>query len=194
MYRFISLLLTGIFVITGCENNSISMVSGEKEELEAQLESEQSPNPQETEIIEEPQTPVKLFELSGAEELAYSNFQKDFDLSYLKGLEPLSIAKLYVQAGIDEKYDLQYALYTDREELISWSKEEDEAIPKADRGTKEQQLKTFNNIDNGNFIQTSEYEGYVEYNPDPKEGNGKSGFQLVMNEDGIWQVSFMAIQ
>ena len=62
-------------------------------------------------------------------------------MSHLKGLEPITIAKLYVQAGIDKKYDVKYALYTDREELVLWTKEEDEEIPDNHRTTNEQILK-----------------------------------------------------
>ncbi|MEI4771917.1 RNA polymerase subunit sigma [Psychrobacillus sp. FJAT-51614] len=135
-------------------------------------------------------TELNQFELSAKEEEVYRNFQKDLDLKHLSELEPISIAKLYVKAGIDKKYDVEYALYTDREGYIQWSKEEDEKIPVSHRGSDEQIIKQFKNIDKGTFVQTSDYEGYIEYDL----GEGTNGFQMIKNVDGVWQVSFMPIQ
>lgn len=117
-------------------------------------------------------------------------FKKDLNIEHLSGLDSVSVAKLYVQAVVDKNYDVKYALYTDREEYILWSKEEDQNIPESDRGSKEQLIKQFSNIDNGTFIQTSDYEGYIEYDT----GEGMKGFKMVKNVDGTWQVSFLPIQ
>ena len=140
--------------------------------------------------VDNPTIELKLFELSTKEEEAYSNFQKDLNLKHLIGLEPISIAKLYVKAGFDKKYDVQYTLYTDREGYVQWSKEEDKKIPESDRGSVEQHIKQFKNIDKGTFIQTSDYEGYIKYH----SGEGTNGFKMIKNADGIWQVSFLPIQ
>ncbi|WP_260631666.1 RNA polymerase subunit sigma [Neobacillus niacini] len=144
----------------------------------------------EDKVIVDDAAELPLFELTAKEEEVYSDFQKDFNLKHLNGLEPISIAKLYVKAVFDKKYDVQYALYTDREGYVQWSKEEDERIPESDRGSDEQNIKKFNNIDKGTFIKTSDYEGYIEYDG----GEGSSGFQMIKNEDGLWQVSYMPIQ
>jgi hypothetical protein len=133
---------------------------------------------------------LNLFELSAKEEEVYINFQKDLDVKHLSGLEPVSIAKLYVKAGFDKNYDVQYALYTDREGYVQWSKEEDIKIPETHRGTDEQKIKQFKTINKGKFVQTSDYEGYIEYD----SGEGTNGFQMIKNEDGIWQVSFLPVQ
>lgn len=129
--------------------------------------------------------------LTEKEREAYENFKKDFDLTYLKDLEPISVAKLYVHAGFEKKYDVQYALYTDREEYVRWSKEEDEQISEKDRGTDEQNTKVFANIDKGVFKQINDFEGVIEYSPDE---HSTTSFHLIQNEDGVWQVSFMPIQ
>ncbi|MBD8069103.1 RNA polymerase subunit sigma [Bacillus sp. PS06] len=129
---------------------------------------------------------MKTFELSDIEKEAYHLFQTDLDLKHLDGLEPISIAKLYVQAGFDKKYDVEYALYTDREGYVQWSKEDHEEIPEAHRASEEHYINLFNTIDKGTFILTSEHTGYIK--------NDLNGFSMVKNEDGIWQVSFMPIQ
>ena len=56
--------------------------------------------------------------LSPEEEKQYANLKKDLDSKHLQGLEPLSIAKIYVQAILDNAYDVEYALYTDMEQEI----------------------------------------------------------------------------
>ncbi|MCJ8013080.1 M56 family metallopeptidase [Paenibacillus sp. KQZ6P-2] len=129
--------------------------------------------------------------LSAKEQEVYNNFQKDLNEQHLNGLEPISIAKLYVQAKLDNKYDVEYALYTDREGFVQWTKEDDEKIPDSDRGTEEQVLSTFKNIESGEFVQTSDFEGYIEYQ---SNSGSKSNFQMIKDDDGIWNVSFQPIQ
>ncbi|MFS0874063.1 RNA polymerase subunit sigma [Paenibacillus xylanilyticus] len=133
------------------------------------------------------------FKLSEREQKVYYNFQKDLNKQHLRGLEPISIAKLYIQASLDQKYDVVYALYTDKRGFVQWSKEEDKKIPSSDRGTKEQVLKTFNNIEKGKFVQLSDFEGYIEYQAS-EEVESKSGFSMIKDDDGIWKVSFKPIQ
>ncbi|MCM3239470.1 hypothetical protein M3589_17360 [Heyndrickxia oleronia] len=138
----------------------------------------------------EPPVFKEEFTLSNEENNAYQSFLKDLNEVHLKDLSPISIAKLYVKAEIDQQYDAVYALYTDRKEHIQWTKEEDRAIPKEDRGTKKTLIKKFKNIGKGTFIQTSEDQGYISFQgPD-----GKLGFQMIKDDDGIWNVAFQPIQ
>lgn len=133
------------------------------------------------------------FKLSAKEQDVYNKFQKDMNEQHLNGQEPISIAKLYVQARLDNKNDVVYALYTDKKGHVQWTKEEDGKLPNSDRGTTEQILKTFNNIEEGKFVQTSDFEGYIEYQS-RKDAESKSGFQMIKDEDGIWNVAFQPIQ
>ncbi|WP_019412578.1 hypothetical protein [Paenisporosarcina sp. TG20] len=134
-----------------------------------------------------------LFDLTSIEEQAYDNFKKDLDLAHLADLEPISVAKLHIYSSYNQDTEVLYALYTDREERILWTKEEDEIIPESDRGSKEQILALFEGFENGTFIKTSEYEGYIEFKTS-EDAETKSGFQMIQNVDGIWQVAFMPIQ
>ncbi|MBU5213167.1 RNA polymerase subunit sigma [Bacillus oleronius] len=130
------------------------------------------------------------FTLSNEENNAYQLFLKDLNEVHLKDLSPISIAKLYVKAEIDQQYDAVYALYTDRKEHIQWTKEEDRAIPEEDRGTKETLIKKFKNIGTGTFIQTSDDQGYISF----QGPEGELGFQMIKDDDGIWNVAFQPIQ
>ena len=173
--RLIVLLSSGALLLAACTaNNSEEPIS------------EKLTTKKENVVVHE----LPVVELSPDEEERYISFTKDLNLEHLEGLEPKSVAKMYVQAVLDKNYDVQYALYTDREEAVQWSKEEDQSIPETHRGTNEQNRKLFNNIGKGEFIQTSDYEGYIKYN----SGEGINGFQMIKNEDGIWQVAFTPIQ
>lgn len=129
---------------------------------------------------------ASIFDLTSEEAKAYYEFQQDLNTDHLYGLSPINIARLYIFAGYEGKYDVQYALYTDREEYIMWSKEEHLNIPDSERGS----FEIYININEGTFIETSDHTGYIKFfiNGDPM------GFQMIKNEDGIWQVSFMPIQ
>ncbi|MFD0590968.1 RNA polymerase subunit sigma [Paenibacillus sp. GCM10027627] len=123
---------------------------------------------------------------------AYASFQNDLDEQKLKDLEPISVAKMYVLARWDQNHKAAYALYTDKSGHVQWTKEEDEQIPESDRGTKVQIYKQFNGIDQGEFVQTSDFEGYIEFQP--TVGEEKAGFQMIKDDDGIWNVSFQPLQ
>lgn len=131
--------------------------------------------------------------LNTSEQNVYTAFEKDLDTQHLAGLSPMSVAKLYIHASYLGNYEVVYALYTDRKEYVQWSKEEDQAIPESDRGTPEQLTQQYKNFEYGRFLQTSKIEGYIEYYP-KRKSESPSGFQLIKNEDGIWQVAFMPIQ
>lgn len=133
------------------------------------------------------------FTLTEDEIRAYNNFSKDLNEKHLENLNPISIAKLYVKADIEEQYNVTYALYTNRQDFILWTKEDDENIPTSHRGTVEQKQEIYKNIEKGKFVQTSDFEGYIEYQSNDISKT-KSGFKMVKNENGIWQVSFNPIQ
>lgn len=135
------------------------------------------------------------FNLNELEQSIYDQ-RYNFDESMLLNVDPISIAKLYAYAMFHGDYDFVYDLYTQREGYVSWSKEEDKLIPKEDRGTREQLANTFNNIENGEFYQQNEDEGYIEFETGFELEPGiKSGFMLIKNsENDIWKVSFMPIQ
>ncbi|PLS17419.1 RNA polymerase subunit sigma [Bacillus sp. M6-12] len=180
MAATIILVLVGAYFVKDNLNDS-------KENAEPLLASEQTPATQSEEGKGE------LFVLSAAEEQAYSSFKKDLDVRHLKDLGPINVAKLYVYAAYVQDTEVVYALYTDREDRIQWSMEEDKNIPAADRGTREQIAAQYKNLEKGIFVKTSDFEGYIEFESSKNSGV-KSGFQMIQNEGGIWQVAFMPIQ
>ncbi|MGG0821260.1 alpha/beta hydrolase [Paenibacillus turicensis] len=134
--------------------------------------------------------------LTESEQQVYDELLQKLDKQKLIGLEPLSVAKLYVQASFDQQHDLQYFLYTTREGHVQWTKEEHEQdLQKQDKSSLANELENskrlFKNIEKGSFVSTSDYEGYIKYE---KDGDKDAGFQMVQDEDGIWKVAFMPIQ
>lgn len=127
-----------------------------------------------------------IFNLTSEEAKAYYEFQQDLNTDHLYGLSPINIARLYIFAGYEKKYDVQYALYTDREEYIMWSEEEHLNIPESERGS----FELYIDINEGTFIETSDHTGYIKFLIDGET----MGFQMIKNEDGVWQVSFMPLQ
>lgn len=151
-------------------------------------ETEVAPNEEENETAED-----GVFELTPEEMAAYEKFTADFDTAHLKELEPISVAKLYVWAGYNQNYEAEYELLTDREESVMWDKEYHMAIPAEHRGKPEEEIKFFRNIDSGEFRSIEEFRGVIIFrHADGPEGT--AGMQMVQNEDGVWQVGFMALQ
>jgi hypothetical protein len=130
-------------------------------------------------------------ELNDQERTAYEQFKSEHNPEALRGLEPISVAKIYIQANADGDQESSYALYTTREDRIMWSLEEDKKYWE-EEGTRDAETykKPFFGLGSGTFHQTSDYEGYISF---PNQ-NGEMGFQMLKDENGIWKVSFMPIQ
>jgi hypothetical protein len=133
-------------------------------------------------------TPKKepVITLTSEEREIYNKFSLDLKEEHLKNLSPLSIAKLYINAGLERKYEVEYALYTDRKNYVRWSKEDHMKFPDSDRLNKSIAETIYRGIEQATFKQKNDFEGTLIYN--------NKGFQLIKDEDGIWNVGFMPIQ
>ncbi|MDQ1146003.1 ribosomal protein S17E [Bacillus sp. SORGH_AS 510] len=130
------------------------------------------------------------FQLNDEQMKVYKSFSRDLNENHLKDLDPVSIAMLYVQAEFEGRYDIAYALYTDRAGYVQWTKEYDEKIPVSNRPVRKIIPKSYAGLAEGKFIKTGEFTGYVQFT----NSVGEHGFQMVMDEDGIWNVAFMPLQ
>ncbi|MEK5440648.1 hypothetical protein [Fredinandcohnia sp. FSL W7-1320] len=129
-------------------------------------------------------------ELNEVERVAYEEFKLEHDLEAIRTLEPISVAKLYLQANADGDQETSYALYTTREEYVMWSKEEDKKYWEKETRNPESYKEPFYGLGSGTFHQTNEYQGYISF----RNQNGDMGFQMVKDENGVWKVAFMPIQ
>ncbi|MCA0988437.1 RNA polymerase subunit sigma [Guptibacillus algicola] len=175
---FYSIVL-GFGLLVGCSDEGVTSNQTNKEDAKETVKEVQ------VEMAE-----VKEFTLDAHEMKAYENFAEDLNEEHLTGLEPISIAKLHIYASLQQDHDVHYALYTDREGHVKWSKEEDEKIPESDRGTKESMLTYVEGIQDGEFKQMDDVTGYIEFH----NSRGTSAYQMIKDESGIWKVAFMPIQ
>lgn len=127
----------------------------------------------------------------------YTRLVQGESISCLKDVEPMSIAKLYIQAGLDKNYNVQYELYTPYVETgWGWTSEEDHKIPNEDRTSPEETLRLMGNIAQGEFIMRGENNGYIRYKAVIEEGKEpvEMGFNMSKDKQGIWRVDFMPLQ
>lgn len=136
--------------------------------------------------------PENEFSLTDEERNAYEWFRLEQNEENLKGLSPISVAKLYIQAQLDEDYVTEYALYTTRPDRVQWTLEEHLEFSKEPltEEQKKQIISQYKNIELGEFIPSGENEGYISF----MGIYGDMGFQMVKDESGVWKVSFMPIQ
>lgn len=133
----------------------------------------------------------KEFSLTDEEQTAYEKFSLDFNEEHLRNLDPISIAKLYVYADSENNQEVAYALYTDREGYVQWTKEEHLEMTKTEEHSEEKILEAYNGLPDGEFLEDEDGEsGYIKF----YNANGMMGFQMIKDEDGIWNVSYMPIQ
>lgn len=125
-----------------------------------------------------------------AEIAAYNAFKKTRDAKLLADLSPISIARLYFLADIEGDDALQYAFYTEREESIAWSYEQQLTFPAFDRLSLDEAVELFEAVSSGIFVHIDDNEGNIAF----KMNGIELGFQLIKNDGGIWQVAFMPMQ
>jgi hypothetical protein len=141
---------------------------------------------------------VPKFYLTSEEQTIYNSIKQKYVLNKLKNVSPITIAKLYVQAGLDGNYGLEYDLMDDRPESIQWSKEEHLNDIHKDSGNQPPAEKVQYetrileaHLFEGKFIERENGgTGYILYDSPTNE----VGFQMAKNEQGVWQVGFMPKQ
>lgn len=133
---------------------------------------------------------VEQLQLTEQELSAYETLKQSENRSVLKELSPMNIARLYWLAGIEGNFKLQYMFYTTQPEWIMWSFEEQQTFPPFDMNSFNEAVQLFKDISLGEFIATSDKEGYISF---VNQGN-EAAFQLLQNEEGIWEVAFMPMQ
>ncbi len=139
-------------------------------------------------VLKEANPNAENFELSNVEMDVYELLKTEFDTQLLMDLSPVSIAKLYVQAALDENRELKYEFYTDRQDMMQIDKEE--YLSDMGHSSAEQIRETFFGIQDGTFHDRGD-SGYISY---MNLYGQEWGFQVVKEEDGSWAVSFMPIQ
>lgn len=101
---------------------------------------------------------------------------------------------MYIYADFNGEEEVVYALYTDRADRILWTREEHLAFPPVDiKNTQRQIAGYFKNFKQAKFMQRENFSGTFAF-PDGENPSSTAIFNMIQNEDGIWQVAFMPIQ
>ncbi len=140
---------------------------------------------------------VNLQHLSKEEQFIYQEFTENLDDEGLKGLDPLTIAKLYFHAGMTGEYETEYELYIQDEDYVLWSKEEHIEIPEDHRKKEWDEISSNTNVtvtiwdDNR---ATLSWESNKEELIDADGDRFMYSFSLIKNSEGVWKVSFLPMQ
>ena len=135
------------------------------------------------------------FTLTEEEQSLYYAFKENYDLNVLLGVDPISIAKMYVIAEAQQDYATKLALYTMREvpeqsEIIKYI--QDTQPVREYYATEEMQrllsAYIFNDIEKGKFEQTSDIIGEIHFTS--SYDNVLMSATMIKNEQGIWQPLF----
>lgn len=127
--------------------------------------------------------------LSSDEQKIYDNYKKDTNDSLLSNASPVTIAKLYAQAIIEENYDLAYSLYGKSNELPT--KEEYIKIMNGlNNDAKQQYVNNVKSVENGSFIEDSDNSGYIQYE---LVADHPMAMDMI-KENGVWKLKYMPIE
>ena len=135
---------------------------------------------------------ITSLHVSSEELVAYEAFKESKDSTTLKSLTPMNIARLYLLAEIEGDSKLQYAFYTTQAEWVAWSYDEQLAFPPTHTQSLIETVQLFKDLSDGTFVHTSEIQGYISFSQENSEP--LAGFQMIRNEEDIWQVAFMPMQ
>lgn len=114
-----------------------------------------------------------IFELTDEEYKAYQLIRKDKNEEHLRGLSPISVAKLYIQVNFDKDYETEYALYytNDVKDGVGWTLEEHLKMTESDHMTKEEIYENLVPLINGEFEELSDSGGVIRYQRRSKDTN-----------------------
>ena len=135
------------------------------------------------------------FTLTEDEQSLYKAFKEQYDLSLLKGVEPLTIVKMYLQAEMERDFETYYALFTNREGPVQAIIEQYKQTQKimeyyfTEDIHKLLNAYTFNGLKEGEFVQRSENGGEINFIP-TNSNSLEFSVGMLKNEQGIWQPAF----
>lgn len=128
--------------------------------------------------------------LSSSEQKTYDSYKADRNIKSLLNIEPITIAKFYAQAIMEEEYDLAYSLYSENSEKPT-KDEYIKIIKGLDKTIKEQYITNIKAVEKGKFLVDDENNGYIEYE---LVADHPMAMDMIKDSDGVWKVKYMPIQ
>lgn len=133
---------------------------------------------------------IEELKLTDEELDTYNVLKNGADRTVLQILSPLQITRLYWLAEITGERRLQYKLYTTQSQMVMWTYEEQQAFLPFDTESLSTAIELFKTASQGEFVATSANSGYISF----QSGGHELGFQLIRNDNGMWEVAFMPLQ
>lgn len=135
-------------------------------------------------------TSLKDLELTEEEEILYIEFKKERNPEVLRNAHPISIAKMYIHARLDNDIETNYALYTTREDRVLWSLDQQRKDWERDPPNIVNIIKQLSGLGAGTWNEIDEDEGYIHF----RNENGEQWFSMIRDTNGVWKVAFLPIQ
>ncbi|WP_044642158.1 hypothetical protein [Risungbinella massiliensis] len=183
-----SMILATAVMISGCAEETEPITSQMKQMNE---QSDVLTTPVVEENFQSVEQSVQMNILTPAEKAAYQSFQKSKSDAALQKLEPVSIAKLYIQAKKDRDYATLYALHQDPKAAAS-TLEQFETEEKTKSAEYDTFLAPFAGISKVNILTSGDQKERtnVQYQlPDQTQFS----FHLQKTDKGVWKFLFPAI-
>lgn len=139
-----------------------------------------------------------LTNLSQEELDVYNRFKSNYDEEDLRGLEPLSVMKLYIRSIMEKDYETEWELFIKEEKYLGWDKEHHMSMYNRDIDRDYSVFENAVNIrygydEDGRYVSISFEDKYLqEY--DNSGYPFRFSFGLAKNKDEIWKVVFLPMQ
>lgn len=133
------------------------------------------------------------FTLTTDEQSLYDAFKVNYDLSVLEGVEPLTIAKMYVLADSEGDYETLFALtfkgptQSEIEKYIQ-DKQKNGGYYSTKKIKRLVSAYNYNGIVDSQFEQSSENEGIINFSP--TFGDFQMGIEMIKNDQGNWLIKY----
>ncbi|MDR2940483.1 MAG: hypothetical protein LBV08_09220 [Clostridiales bacterium] len=143
-----------------------------------------------------------IFEYTEEEIKAYEEFSKNYDKTVFMNMSPMSIAKIWLQYGIQVDWEADYAMYCEDENL-SITKQQFLDLNNKDIATEQSiegqgmqplsrrdlALAAFSDLEKGEFIQDSDTEGHILY----QDRGRDTWINFKQVTPGIWELVYYPI-
>ncbi len=184
-------ITVGTLVIPAEKPNLNEIVEGLGLSLEAQsqlLESSASPTPSTVGLN-------RIFKLAENEKPLYTSFLTKLDMNVFSDVEPMTVAKIFIQLGIDDKWEACFAMYEKSnismtiDEYKQMNEEQISSVDPLIRRAIANQA--FGTLSQGEFVENVDGTGFIKY---LDQNGSERKFHLIKADDGIWYVKFLPFE
>ena len=135
-----------------------------------------------------------IFALTPEDIYIYERFKEELSTSVFEGVDPFSIARIHIQAGLDGEWQVEYAMFNELgryRTLEDWGMFFEEEMSQINREFLAIVANdTFGLMEYGIFIEDSDTEAHILFQ---SVHGDYLVFRFVKNNNGIWEVRYNPI-